>query len=87
MNLVLNSFGSSLSRDSEGFVVRSNEGSQRIPLEGLRTIQLGKGTQITSDAIMLAIENEINVLFTDKGGMPMGRVWSLQQFPAGVCEV
>ena len=76
MELVINTFGTSISRDQSGFVIIGKDGKQRIPAEGVRSIQLGKGAQITSDAILLAIENEIEVLFINKGGHPVGRVWS-----------
>lgn len=76
MELVLNTFGTSLSRDNEGFVINYGEGRQRIPAEGIKSIQISKGAQITSDAVLLAIEKEIEVLFMDKAGNPMGRIWS-----------
>jgi CRISPR-associated protein Cas1 len=76
MELVINTFGTSLSRDNEGFVIITKDGRQRIPAEGIKSIQISRGAQITSDAVMLAIEREIEVLFMDKSGMPMGRIWS-----------
>lgn len=76
MELVLNTFGTSLSRDNEAFVVTHKDGRQRIPVIGIKSIQISRGAQITSDAVMLAIENEIEVLFMDKSGTPVGRVWS-----------
>lgn len=76
MELVLNTFGTSLSRDNEGFVVTHKDGKQRIPAIGIKSIQISRGAQITSDAVMLAIENEIEILFMDKAGNPVGRVWS-----------
>ena len=76
MDLVLNTFGVSLSRDNEGFVVLSKEGKQRIPISGITSIQISRGAQITSDAVLLAIEKEIEVLFMDRSGYPLGRVWS-----------
>lgn len=76
MELVLNTFGTSINRDNEGFVIRSKGREQRVPLNGITAIQIGKGVQITSDAVMLAIENEIDILFVERTGMPMGRVWS-----------
>jgi len=78
MELILNTFGTSLNRDNEGFVVTNKDGRQRVPTIGIKSIQVGKGTQVTSDAIMLAIENEIDVVFVDRQGMPKGRVWSYQ---------
>ena len=59
MELVLNTFGTSLSRDNEGFVITHKDGRQRLPVVGIKSIQISKGAQITSDAVMLAIENEI----------------------------
>ncbi len=76
MELILNTFGVSLNRDNNAFVITNKDGRQRIPVDGISSIQIGRGTQVTSDAIMLAIENEIEVTFADKSGMPMGRVWS-----------
>lgn len=43
-------------------------------MTGIKSIQIGKGAQITSDAIILAVENEIEIVFMDKGGNPLGRV-------------
>lgn len=76
MELVLNTFGVALSRDNEGFVIIHNDEKQRIPTVGIKSIQISKGAQITSDAVLLAIENEIEILFMDRSGNPMGRVWS-----------
>lgn len=76
MELVLNTFGTSLSRDNEGFVILAKEGKQCIPAEGITSIQISRGAQITSDAVLLAIEREIEVLFMDRSGRPMGRIWS-----------
>ena len=76
MELVINNFGVSLSRDNEGFVITNSDGRQRIPVNGVTSIQIGRGAQITSDAVMLAVENEIEILFNDRSGKPMARVWS-----------
>ena len=76
MELVLNTFGTSLSRDKECFVIVHKDGKQRLPPKGIRSIQIGRGAQVTSDAVMLAIEQEIDLVFTDRSGEPIGRVWS-----------
>ena len=76
MELVLNTYGTSLGRDSEGFVITNAEGRQRIPAEGIKSIQISRGAQITSDAVLLAIQREIEILFVDKSGQVYGRVWS-----------
>lgn len=76
MELILNTYGVSLNRDGEGFVITTSDGRQRIPAVGIDSIQISRGAQITSDAVMLAIEREIEVLFMDKTGKPVGRIWS-----------
>lgn len=76
MELVLNTFGTSLHRDNEGFVITHKDGKQRIPSDSITSILISKGAQITSDAVMLAIDREIEVLFTDNHGNPVGRIWS-----------
>lgn len=76
MELILNTYGVSLNRDNEGFVITSKDGRQRIPADGIKSIQISRGAQITSDAVMLAVEREIEVIFMDRGGNPIGRVWS-----------
>ena len=76
MELILNSYGVSLNRDNEGFVITSKDGRQRIPADGIKSIQVSRGAQITSDAVMLAVEREIQVLFMDKSGTPVARIWS-----------
>ena len=76
MELIINSFGTLLSRDKEGFLIHTTEGKQRIPASSVSSIQLSRGIKVTSDAILLAIENEIQLLFVENGGQLVGRVWS-----------
>ena len=76
MELILNTYGVSLNRDNQGFVITTADGRQRIPATGIKSIQISRGAQITSDAVMLAVEQEIEVLFMDKAGNPIGRIWS-----------
>lgn len=76
MELILNTYGSYLNRDQNGFVITSGDSKQRVPADGLTSIQVCKGAIISSDAALFAIENEIEILFTTPSGTPMGRVWS-----------
>ncbi len=76
MEIIINTYGATLNRDNEGFIITNTDGKQRIPVNNVTSIQICKGAQITSDAVFLAIENEIEIIFTDKSGEPFGRVWS-----------
>lgn len=72
----MNTFGVSLNRDNEAFVITKKGERHRIPVDDVKSIQISRGAQVTSDAVMLAVEHEIDVMFMDKGGHPIGRVWS-----------
>lgn len=76
MDLVLNTYGTTLTRDQNGFVISSGGSKQRVPSEGISSIHVGNGAMISSDAVLFAIENEIEIMFITKGGTPKGRVWS-----------
>ena len=76
MDLILNTCGTSITCENGGFLITHKDGKQRVPAEGIKSIQVSKGAQITSDAVLLAIEREIEVLFLNKGGEPLGRIWS-----------
>ena len=76
MNIVLNSFGASIRKENGVFIVSTAQAKQNIHPRDVTTISVSKGARISSDAVLLAIENEIDVLFVDGLGMPKGRVWS-----------
>jgi CRISPR-associated protein Cas1 len=78
MHIVLNSFGASISKKDGLFLIGSAEGIQSFPPEKVKSISIGKAAKITSDAVLLAIRHEIDLLFMNDSGMPEGRVWSIR---------
>lgn len=78
MHLVLNSFGASIRKENGLFAVSTADGKQMIHPDDVTTITVSKGARISSDAVLLAIEKEIDVLFVDGLGQPRGRVWSIK---------
>lgn len=78
MHLVLNSFGASLRVENRNFLVTTAEGRQAIHPRDVDSITISRAARISSDAVLLAIECEIDVLFVDGTGHPKGRVWSIQ---------
>lgn len=78
MHLVLNSFGASIGKENNLFAVSTAEGKQLLAPRDIRTITISRGARISSDAVLLAIEHEIDVLFVNSTGQPMGRVWSVK---------
>lgn len=78
MNIILNSYGVLLQKENNLFCIKSHDGKKLIPPRDVKTISISKGARISSDAVLMAIEHEIDVFFIDKTGMPQGRVWSNQ---------
>ena len=77
MDLIIHTFGTLVSCSKGSFVVSTRDGERKtlVP-SGISSIQIGKGVQITSDAIFLAIENEIEIILVPRSGQPVGRFWS-----------
>lgn len=78
MNLVINSYGATLQKENNLFVISTAEGKQTFPPDVVRSISINKSARITSDAILLAIKHQVEVLFVNDMGEPEGRVWSVR---------
>lgn len=78
MHIVLNSYGTSLQRENGRFVVYTQDGKDYIVPGQVKTITVSKGAKVSSDAVLLAIEHEVDLLFVDGQGAPKGRVWSVK---------
>jgi len=78
MILLLNTYGTSINFKQGAFLVANKEGARKVTPDKVRTIVLHKGTKISSDAALLAIQNQIDVVFADKSGNTQGRIWSHQ---------
>lgn len=75
MQLVINTFGAYLHRQGQMFQIRLNGQTSEVSVRKVRSILITTGASFSSDAVQLAIENNIDVLFLDKYGDPFGRVW------------
>ena len=75
MQLILNTFGAYLSRRGMLFQIKVNDQTTEVAARRVQSILITTGAAFSTDAIQLAIENNIDVLFLDKYGDPFGRVW------------
>lgn len=78
MHLVLNSYGATLQKENDLFVISTADGKQSVPPDKVTSISISKAARITSDAVLLAIKHQVDILFVNEQGMPEGRVWSIQ---------
>lgn len=80
MDLILNTYGTYLHVHEAMFEVRvpQAEGEPkrtRVAAKKVRTIVLATGGALSTNAIQLALQHNIDILFSDRSGMPYGRVW------------
>ncbi len=74
--LILNQRGSSLSVKNGRYRVRTREREFYVPVQSVRSIWLHPATRISYEVAMAAIDHETDVLFVDRRGFPVGRLWS-----------
>jgi len=75
-DLHIDKYGSSLRMKDGQFLIRTKDSRQQIPSSKVRTIVLSKSTIISGGAVKLALDNEIDISFIERDGMPYARVWN-----------
>lgn len=73
---MLNKRGSSISVREGRYFVRNKEQESYIPFHQVKSILLHSATSLSYEVIAVAIEHDIDILFIDRKGFPMARVWS-----------
>jgi len=77
MQLVLNTHGASLKRKGERFVIRLPNKPMPVELAAskVQSIVVASVIHLTSSAIELATQHNIDLCFLDKSGAPFSRIW------------
>lgn len=79
MQLVINTYGTYLHVKDELFEVRVKkdgiEEKHHFASQKVKSILLSKGAAISTDAIILAVKNNIDILVFEYDGTPVGRFW------------
>ncbi len=75
MQLVINTYGAYLRKSGNCFLVKRDEKSFEVAVGKVSSILITTAAYITTDAIKLAVDNNIDIVFLDAHGDPYGRVW------------
>jgi len=75
MQLVINSYGSYLRKSGDCFLVKTDDNVFEISVRKVDSIMITTSAYLSTDALKMAIENNIDVIFLDEFGDPYGRVW------------
>ncbi len=75
MQLVINTYGSYLQKNGDCFKVKNGDQVSEVSARKISSIMITTAAYITTDAIKLAMDNNIDIIFLDDFGEPFGRVW------------
>ena len=75
MQLVINTYGAYLRKSGNCFLVKKDEKSFEVAINKVNSILITTAAYITTDAVKLAVDNNIDIVFLDAHGDPYGRVW------------
>lgn len=75
MQLIINTFGSSLKRKGDRFLVKAGDRQVAFSAHKIQSVVVATGAHFSSNVIQLACEHNIDVVFLDKVGQPTARVW------------
>lgn len=75
MQLVVNTPGTFISQKDECFRLKQQEKVFDISPLKVESIVISNQAMVSSQAVVLALEHNIDVVFLDKYGDPMGRIW------------
>jgi len=71
----LNTFGTFLGKSGDCFEIKAGEEKRLVAATKVRSILITTGASLSTDAIELAIQHNIDLLFLDKSGHPYARIW------------
>ncbi|MGM0472000.1 MAG: CRISPR-associated endonuclease Cas1 [Bacillota bacterium] len=75
MQLVINSYGSYLHREKSCFELKKQGEKRKISTKKVDSILITTGVSVSTDAIKLALDNNIEIQFLDQHGASVGKVW------------
>jgi len=75
MQLVINTYGSYLRKSGDCFLVKTDDKVYEVSAKKVDSIMITTSAYLSTDALKMAIENNIDVIFLDEFGDPYGRVW------------
>jgi CRISPR-associated protein Cas1 len=76
MILEITTHGSYLTRSHESFVIKNTDSKNEIPAEKVDAIIITANASISTQAIRLCVEREIQLVVAEWSGRPIGRFWT-----------
>jgi CRISPR-associated protein Cas1 len=75
VQLVINTFGASLRKQGDQFLVQAGDKKFAVSAHKVQSILLTTAVHLTTDAIELAANHNIDLVFLNRDGDPFARIW------------
>ena len=77
MQLIINTFGTSLRRKGDRLSIKSPSAERPVEISAhkVQSLVIATGVHLSSNVVHLASEHNIDIVFMDKSGQPTARVW------------
>lgn len=75
MKITINTYGAYISKKDDCFLISAEDKKQEIAAKKVEQILITTSAAISTDAILMAVENNIDIIFLRSNGNPYGRVW------------
>lgn len=76
MQLIIDKKGAGLTVKNGRYLIRFPDGEQQVAPGKIRSIWLSPASKLSHEVVRMAIEHETEILFIDRRGQPIARVWS-----------
>lgn len=76
MIIEISTHGSTLKRNHDSFLIQNSDGKTEIPAEKVDAIIISSNSLISTQAVRLCLEKQIQLVLTEYGGKPIARMWS-----------
>ncbi len=77
MQLILDKFGMFLGKKGSRFVLKDDEEKKEISAENVKQIIISSASSVSTDAVKLAMEYGIDIVYTNYFGMPYARIYPI----------
>ncbi|PIY91986.1 CRISPR-associated endonuclease Cas1, partial [Candidatus Micrarchaeota archaeon CG_4_10_14_0_8_um_filter_60_7] len=75
MDVILNEYGTFLGKKGEVFQIKNKEQTRELAAGEVDQIIVAAPSSVSYDAVQLAIEKDIDIVYLDWRGMPIARVY------------
>lgn len=75
MQLFVNTRGSVVKKQGDRFVIAAKRSQHEFSAKKLSSIVIATAVSVTSDAVLLASENNVEIVFLNSSGDPTSRIW------------